>query len=134
MICVQKLPLGRLFCAACVFLEVHVHLRAVLSLGGHVGVRYHALCALQAIRHLLTFCLGRSSPHIALPALLRSMCCIDFFSHPVMLSVAFERLNILLLNIDIVGLSGVACRNLDLKLVQVVDVGAPILVMQLVLA
>ena len=62
------------------------------------------------------------------------MCCIDFFSHPVMLSVAFERLNILLLNIDIVGLSGVACRNLDLKLVQVVDVGAPILIMQLVLA
>jgi len=62
------------------------------------------------------------------------MCGIDFFSHPVMLSVAFEGLNILLLTIDIIGLRDVACRNLDLKLVRVVNVWAPILFLQLVLA
>lgn len=45
------------------------------------------------------------------------MCGIDLFSRPVMLSVAFERLNVLLLNIDVIGLCDVACRNLDLKLV-----------------
>ena len=113
---------------------MHVRLRAVVSLSDHVGVRYHALCALQAIGDLLAFGLRRSSPHVALPALLRSMCGIDFFSHPMMLSVACKRLNILLLTIDIIGLCDVACRNLDLNLVWVVNIGAPILFLQLLVA
>jgi len=62
------------------------------------------------------------------------MCGIDFFSHPMMLSVASKRLNILLLTIDIIGLRDVACRNLDLNLVGMVNIGAPILFLQLLVA
>ena len=62
------------------------------------------------------------------------MCGIDFFSHPMMLSLAFDGFNMLLLTIDIIGLRDVACWNLDLKLVRVVNVWAPILFLQLVLA